>query len=793
MMLPSFLRRHRWLVPLTVLALALPALRAADAPKVATPETPGAALGPDRKFSTPETLSREATLLVKLLTQAHYNREAVKSSDYAEVIPDYMIKLDGNHLFFLASDKADFATRYGKNVYYNVAFAGNIDPAYQMFYVYQKRVEDRLNWIFAALKGNFDFTTNETFAYDRSKLDWPANPAAADDLWRRELKSELVVEMMNKKTLDEAKKTVRERYERMLKNVGEYDGSELAERYLDCIAELYDPHSTYFSADTYEDFAIQMRLKLVGIGAVLESKDDYCVVKELVPGGPADLDHRLKATDRIIAVAQDGQPPVEIIGMKLMKIVSMIRGAKDTRVHLTVEPAGTADASVRKDIVITRDVVKLESARASAALFQVPGADGKTVPLGVITLRAFYGQGDDAGGENFLASKDVGNLIGQLKQAKVQGIVLDLRHNGGGYLSEAVDIAGLFLHPGPVVQVRDSDGALQVDDDSAAKVAYDGPLAVLVDRFSASASEIVTGALQDYGRAVVIGDSSTHGKGTVQTVLEMKNLDPILEYSPAKTGAAKITIQKFYLPNGASTQLKGVLSDIVLPSADDFIPIGESDLPHALVWDQIPGVHFDGQPIAPKVLSQLRQDSLDRQNHLEEFAYLRKDVDWIKARLDEKQLSLNLDERKQEQQQEDAFKKEMDATKDKLQKADYAFQEFRLGPPRPPKATPKKDLAAPAAPALAAAATTAAPAAGTDVPDAAAKDQVAAAKTDLDKAGAIPGDDEDALSTDDDSYDKVDVSLRESLRILNDAIELGRNRENWASNHPPLTITSDKG
>jgi carboxyl-terminal processing protease len=299
----------------------------------------------------------------------------------------------------------------------------------------------------------------------------------------------------------------------------------------------------------------------------------------------------------------------------------------------------------------------------------------------------------------------------------------------------------------------------------------------------------VTGALQDYGRAVVIGDSSTHGKGTVQTVLEMKNLDQLLAYSPAKTGAAKITIQKFYLPNGASTQLKGVLSDIVLPSADEYLPIGESDLPHALVWDQIAGVHFSGQPLAPTVLAQLRQESLERQSHLEEFSYLRKDVDWVKARLDEKVLSLNLDERRQEQQQQDAFKKEMDALKDRLQKGDYAFQEFRLGPPRPPKVAPKKEAA------VAAATPDVGPQAAIPPASDSAKAQVAAAKTGtVEKPASSPdGDDEDELSTDDDSYDKLDVSLRESLRILDDAINLGANHATWVSNHAPLTLAGDQG
>src|SRR5208282_98053 len=234
------------------------------------------------------------------------------------------------------------------------------------------------------------------------------------------------------------------------------------------------------------------------------------------------------------------------------------------------------------------------------------------------------------------ASEDVARLIVQLKQAGIQGLVLDLRHNGGGFLSEAIELAGLFIHKGPVVQVKDYEGEIQVDSDRAEHLSYDGPMAVLVDRFSASASEIVAGALQDYGRAVVIGDTSTHGKGTVQTVVEMKSISRELAMSKDKTGAAKITVQKFYLPDGSSTQLKGVVSDIVLPSVDEFIPIGESDLPHALVWDKIPTSFFDGVPIDTKVLARLRENSAERQANLDEFAFLRKYVEWFKERESQK-------------------------------------------------------------------------------------------------------------------------------------------------------------
>ena len=708
------------------------------------------AVAADRKlFSTSTTLASEANALTKLLDELHYNHDAVRSADYASVIPDYMESLDGQRLFFLGADRTKFDEEYAKNIYYNTAFLGNINAAYEIFYVYQTRVEARIAWILEQLKQDFDFTTTETYRRDRKDAAWPTNAATADELWLRRLKFELVEELLNKKTLDEARDLVRKRYERMLKNLGEIEGTELAELYLTTIAKLYDPHSTYFSASTFEDFGIQMKLKLVGIGALLGLDEDTCVVKEIIPGGPADLGRQLKPNDKIISVGEKGGDPVEIFGMKLRKIVDKIRGNKGTAVSLIVQPADAGDSSVRKEIVITRDTVKLNSARARAAVFDVPaeGTEGKMQTLGVITLPAFYSEGDDGDtdSERSSASKDVARLIEQLKQRGVQGVVLDLRRNGGGYLAEAIELTGLFIQKGPVVQVKNFNGEIQIDSDKDSRIAYAGPLAVLVDRFSASASEIVAGALQDYGRGIVIGDSSTHGKGSVQQVVEMKQLSRALALSPQKTGAAKFTIQKYYLPSGASTQLKGVVPDITLPSIEDFIPmIGESDLPRALVWDRIPSSKFDGAPLDPKVVTPLRQSSLDRQAKLEEFVYLRKIVDSFKTRQEQKLISVNLDERRAQKVSDDAFRKEMKAEKDRLAKNDYAFKPIYLGPPPVPKIkAPKKG-----------------------------------------------GDDDDDLEDfeENETYVKMDVHLRETLRVLNDAIILGRNRDLWASNHAPLTV-----
>jgi carboxyl-terminal processing protease len=750
------------------------------------------ALGADRKFTTSPALSLEARTLIKILEEAHYNRDAVRSADYAETIPEYMAELDSQRMFFLRGDKTKFAEKFGRGVYYNTAFLGNIDAAYEIFETYETRTEARIDWIFEELKKEIDLTTNEAFRFDRTKADWPEDQVAADDLWRKRLKFELLQEILNKKTVEEAKQTVHKRYERWRKTNAEIDGNELAQLYLATIAQLYDPHSTYFSADTYEDFGINMKLQLKGIGALLGLEDDVCVVKEIVPGGPADVGRILKPNDKIIAVAQTGQEPVEILGMKLRKIVELIRGEKGTDVHLVVQPAEATDPSVRKEIVITRDVVKLNSARAHAAVFQVPGSDGKTQPLGVITLPAFYNEGDSeepeaekptttSAGANLAsssaaaakpgapeipaalkqkisASKDVARLIEMLKHEGVQGIVLDLRHNGGGFLTEAIELAGLFIKQGPVVQVKNYSGEIQVDDDTDSQIAYDGPLAVLVDRFSASASEIVTGALQNYGRAIVIGDSSTHGKGSVQQVVEMRQISRALANAtdakgqPVKTGAAKFTIQKYYLPSGDSTQKKGVIPDIVLPSIDDYISgIGEAELPHVLAWDKIATSFFEGAPLDAKVLTPLRQLSLERQNKLEEFAFLRKNVDWFKKRQEQKLISLNLEERKSQKSADDSFRKTMKLEREQIAKNDFAFNEVRLSPPPPPRIKAPKKTA--------------------DNND--------------------PADDDDLDPTDEnESYPKADVHLREALRVVSDAVVLGQNRELWASTRPPLTASS---
>jgi carboxyl-terminal processing protease len=692
---------------------------------------PAAGAEQESRFRAPPLLDIEARTLIKLMEEVHYNRDAVTSSSYAEVIPDYLTALDGQHLFFLETDKAAFLERYKPvSLYWTLTSMGKLDAAYAIFSVYQKRVSDRVDWIQQALKGDFDLTTNESYLIDRSKAAWPAKVADADTLWNQRLRFELIKEVLNKKTLDEAKKNVGKRYARMLKNMGEMESADISEMFLGCIVRLYDPHSTYFSADTYEDFGIQMRLQLVGIGALLSIEDDQCVIKDVIPGGPADLDKQIKPNDKIISVAQDGGEPVEVIGMKLRKIVEMIRGAKGTRVHLLIEPAEGAASATRKQIVITRNVVNLDSSRAHGAIFEVPDASGKTTSLGVISLPTFYGPDMSSEGKaQNSATKDIENILTRMKAIGIQGLVLDLRRNGGGLLSEAIALTGLFIKNGPVVQVRSYSGEIKVDDDDDPSIAYDGPLAVLVSRFSASASEIVAGALQNYGRAVIVGDSSTHGKGSVQTVLELRNLVPQLARGGAKSGATKLTVQKFYLPNGASTQLKGVEPDVVLPSVNNFLPIGESDLPHALAWDHIASSRFNGRPLAPSQLTPLVGASAQRQSHLAEFDYQRRAIEWFKTRQEQKSASLNLQQRQLEKDADEAFKKAMKAERKQLAAADYKFAEVLLAPPAPPRAK--------------------------------------SAKKDED---ATPDDDEPE-SDENERYPSADIPLREALRVVHDLIK----------------------
>lgn len=479
--------------------------------------------------------------------------------------------------------------------------------------------------------------------------------------------------------LAKAKEEVLARYERIISNYKKSDSIEIQEIYLNTLSHLYDPHSAFLSEYFLEEFDISVRNALIGIGAVLQDKDGYCTINELMVGGPAEECGLLKPGDKIVGVGQQTGEIVDAVGMKLRKVVHMIRGAEGTKVRLLIQPA--SNPSGRKVITLVRKEIKLTTKLAKADIFTVPVGD-KTVPIGVIDLPAFYGDGvstNSNGKIGFSTTRDVEELIGKLKARGVKGIILDLRRNGGGFLNEAVDLAGLFIKSGPVVQVRDANGRVNKLRDENEKVVWDGPLMILVSRLSASATEIVAGALQNHQRAIIVGDKATHGKGTVQAVYNLDNFDP------EQKSAAKVTVQKWYAPSGESIQVKGVHSDIVLPSVYDYMEIGEEYKDYALKWDSISpdtietlyGYGFPkGQ--AEKLIAELTAQSEKRRQTLEEFKIWNERISRFKNLQERKDWSLNLSDRESDLKSDEAFADKMKAKQKELATLNFKKEEILL-------------------------------------------------------------------------------------------------------------------
>lgn len=694
-------------------------------------------------------MAAEARILVSLLEQAHFAGTPITELELESLLPNYMSDLDYNRLFFTEADRATILQKYGATLDADLR-TGNIEPAFEIFKLYRERALARIDWVLQRLEEDFAFDTNETFRVDRRELPWPANSEEADALWEKRLTYELLADLLNDEEVEEAKKNVSRRYQRLQRALWETESQEVQEIFLSALSKLYDPHSSFLSASTLEDFSISMRLSLVGIGAQLLSEDGYCTIKELIPGGPAALDNQLRPNDRVVAVAQDGEEPVDVIDMKLRRVVEMIRGKKGTTVHLTVIPAEASDSSARRTISLVRDEIRLTASRAQATIHEVPNEEGEVVPVGVISIPSFYGSvGSEVPGQTKTSTTDdVEELIGRLKNAGIDALVLDLRQNGGGLLSEAIRLTGLFIETGPVVRVKSSDGGLRMDPDKNPDVAYSGPLAVLVSRNSASASEIVAGALKSYDRALVLGESSTHGKGTVQAIFELNNYPGFSNRPP--TGAAKMTVQKFYLPDGQSTQNRGVVPDISFPSFNEFLPIGEADLPNALVWDTISPGNWDEErdrfpirsQLQPDLVSSLQKRSQQRQEELEEFQYLRRNIEWFRERQEQKAVSLNLEQRKEQKEKDSLFREKMKEVEKELASKEYEHRKFRFDDEPEPLEEPESP--------------------------------------ETDEEMEIIG-----LGMDR-SEDGLDIHLRESLRILADLIDLGD--AIWAES----TVTAQK-
>ncbi len=775
----------------------LPILRAAwvaalavvFSPFISAVTTPVAPAGPPQLADTIE-MSKETRSTIMQLEMNHYLEKPYAKLDQRELLHTYMGNLDSRHLFLLQSDVKGFEDQFAPRLVHDVRELGDLKPAYTIFKKFQDSVHERVTWINKYLDGNVNLKGKDTYRPDRTDSAWPATQKEADELWDKQIRYEVLNEVLatetrqidaaNKKAADaanppaktdaadktapakpaaeakaddktdpktaakpdakpktydeivaDAKDAVRKRYNNSLKTLDATDAIELQDVFLNTLAGQYDPHSNFFTENGVEDFDIQMRNTLIGIGAVLQQKDGYCTITDLLPGGPAKASNQIHPEDKVIAVGQsaDGEM-VDVVNMKLTKTVSLIRGVEGTPVYLKIIPAGLTDGDA-KVIMLKRQKIEMTTALAKAQIIEVPVGD-RTVPVGVISLPAFYGKGGEA--DKFSTTENVKELLEKVKAFGVQGIVLDLRNNGGGFLNEAIDLTGLFIPPAPVLQVRTALDSLTQLKSTDVTPDWNGPLILLVSKQSASATEIFAGALQDYRRALVVGDHTTHGKGTVQQMFYFNVFDP------TEKGAAKVTIEKWYLPDGNSIQSRGVMADVALPSDIDFLPIGEGDLKNAMVWDSVTPVPLTLTGTGPwrnslltdPLVSQLRKGSEARQKSLEEFNLVQKRVAWEKARVDQKDISLNFDTRMDERRGDIAFRDELKKSFLALSKNNYK---------------------------------------STDVVLDAAKDndKDKTPKTTLNSLdGSMASDDADAADT----PVNFDVQLRESLRIMGDWLAL---------------------
>jgi carboxyl-terminal processing protease len=610
---------------------------------------------------TPEAPSPRATeaavtrVTASLLGSSQLAHHPLDAQLAGKLLDRYMDALDGTRSLFLGTDLDELAPLRA-TLAQKTRVDGDTEAAHVVFARYRERLRQQVAFDTHLLRTErFTFTGDDRLQVDRTHAERPHDLDAAHALWRQQLRAEVLEEKLAAKPPKDLTATLIKRHEQQLKTMSALGDEEVLEIYLDALAHVYDPHSDYMDKESMASFSISMNLSLFGIGAALGTEDGLCTVRELVPGGPAALSGALKPGDHIVAVAQEGQAAVDVSSMPLTRIVEMIRGPKGTIVTLTIVPA----AGARKTIRLTRAEVKLEDQQAKARIVELPRPGAEALRLGVIDLPSFYaGNGDGADRAAHGATADVARLLAKLQAEKVRGVVLDLRRNGGGSLQEAVDMTSLFIGGGPVVQTRDAKGAIEVEADKHAKVRYTGPLVVLTSRFSASASEIVAGALQDYGRALVIGDPSTFGKGTVQTIVPLGAvMDQAGIAHASDPGALKVTVSKFYRPSGASTELRGVASDIVIAAASGLLPVGEDKLDDPLPWDTIAAAPFKGFGAVSPHLPALRDASAKRLAADPAFDDLRKQLARLKARLDGKTISLNEAERRREQAEDKALAK----------------------------------------------------------------------------------------------------------------------------------------
>jgi len=630
-------RRPATLIAFVALTAGLLALGSSSRLTANTSALPPGALAPSARE---RMIARQVG---SLLEDAHYSQRKIDDAMSPRVMDKFLNSLDGQRSYFLASDIAEFQVHRLR--FDDMIRTGDIEPAYAMFARYQQRNRERIQYALALLEQEPDFTLDERFEFDREEAAWPASIEELNELWRKRVKNDAISLMLAGKTWLESKEVLRTRYDRVLKRGEQIKPEEVFELFLNSYARTFDPHSNYFSPRNSEEYKIQMSLNYEGIGASLQLIDDYVTIMNLIEGGPAAAAGTLSVNDRITAVGQgkDGSL-VDVVGWRIDDVVQLIRGKGGTLVRLQILPVGAAPGTPEKVVEFTRGKVTLEAQAARKSLKTVE-RDGKTLKVGVINVPGFYSDydGQRAGDTNYRSTtRDVRRLIDELKSEGIDGLVLDLRGNGGGFLPEAQSLTGLFVDRGPVVQVQFSNGQKEVLDDSDAGVAYDGPLVVLIDRFSASASEIVAGAVQDYRRGVVVGQRS-FGKGTVQ------NLVPLSRWSARPVnGQLTVTIGKFYRVTGESTQHRGVEPDVELASPISLKDVGESALDDALPWDRIASADFRALDSKLPSIAKLAMEEAARQNRDPDYRWLVNDIAAIDALRQQKTISLNIEARRAE-------------------------------------------------------------------------------------------------------------------------------------------------
>jgi carboxyl-terminal processing protease len=590
----------------------------------------------------------------RIFTRYHYKVMPLDNAMSEQIFNRYLKALDSEKLFFTQSDIDHFSS--SRTRLDDAIFGEDLTVPFAIFNLYERRFIDRLTYARSLLKRDFDFNQTESYHYARSKEAWAASEEELQDVWRKRVKNDwLMLKLAGKKDKD-IRSTLDKRYSKSLSRVYKNKSEDVFQTFMDAYAMSIEPHTNYLGPKASDSFNISMKLSLVGIGAVLVEKDEYTTIRELVAGGPAMLSGKLKVGDRIVGVGQGkGSVPTDVVGWRIDDTVELIRGKKDTVVVLDILPVNVGLDGKHKLISLVRDKINLEEQAVKKSIIEVKN-DDVARKIGVISLPAFYQdfEARSKGDKNFRsATRDVSRVLEELKKDKVDSILIDLRNNGGGSLSESIEMTGLFIDKGPVVQQRNANGDVSVQSDENEGVAWSGPLGVLINRSSASASEIFAAAMQDYGRAVIIGEPS-FGKGTVQTVV---NLDEFAEGDKKKFGELKMTIAQFFRINGGTTQLRGVVPDISFPTASEAEDSGEASYDNALPWVQIDAADYQPTGNVNEIVHALKNRHEMRVAKNKGFQYLLEDIAEFKDHRKTNTISLNLDERRKEREARDTKEK----------------------------------------------------------------------------------------------------------------------------------------